>query len=142
MWRRKLEQLESEGRRVVLWGAGSKGVTFLNAFKHCGQIEFAVDINPRKQGLYVPGTGQKIVAPEFLKDYQPDVVLVMNPLYMAEIQKLAKKLKLLAKLMDASGTRFTDRSIRKRKSKAEKRACSLFQDAKPRKFWNQKSIDR
>jgi SAM-dependent methyltransferase len=108
MFRRKLQELESKGKRVVLWGAGSKGVTFLNTFQHCGQIKFAVDINPRKQGLYVPGTGQKIVPPEFLQDYQPDAILVMNPVYMAEIQKLAKKLKLKAKFMDASGAGYMD----------------------------------
>ena len=107
----KLEQLESEGKRVVLWGTGAKGVTFLNVFKHCDQIELAVDINPRKQGLYVPGTGQKIVPPEFLQDYQPDIILVMNPIYMVEIQKMAKKLRLKAKFMDASGTDNVDLCI-------------------------------
>ena len=38
------------------------------------------------------GTGQKIVAPEFLKDYKPDVVIVMNGIYCDEIGKDLKKL--------------------------------------------------
>jgi hypothetical protein len=32
------------------------------------------------------GTGQQIVAPEFLQEYRPDVVIVMNPIYCDEIQ--------------------------------------------------------
>jgi C-methyltransferase C-terminal domain len=44
-----------------------------------------VDINPRKQGHYVAGTGQTIVGPKRLHAFRPDVVLVMNPLYRREI---------------------------------------------------------
>jgi len=42
-------------------------------------------VNPRKQGKFVAGSGQQIVAPDLLRDYQPDVVLVMNALYLNEI---------------------------------------------------------
>jgi hypothetical protein len=72
----------------------------LNALKD-PQIKYAVDINPRKQGMYVPGSGQQIVRPEFLRDYQPDVIVVMNPIYRHEIQQLTKKLGLTAKLISA-----------------------------------------
>jgi len=89
--RHKIEQIEDEGKRAVIWGAGSKGVTFLNTLKN-SQIEYAVDINPRKQGMYIPGTGQKIVPPEFLRDYQPDVIVVMNPIYENEVKELTKRL--------------------------------------------------
>jgi len=33
------------------------------------------------------GTGQQIVSPTFLREYRPDVVLVMNPIYRDEIQR-------------------------------------------------------
>jgi 2-polyprenyl-3-methyl-5-hydroxy-6-metoxy-1,4-benzoquinol methylase len=99
-WRYKLEKMKSREQRVVVWGAGSKGVSFLNALKD-PQIKYAVDINPRKQGMYVPGSGQQIVRPEFLRDYQPDVIVVMNPIYRHEIQQLTKKLGLTAKLISA-----------------------------------------
>jgi hypothetical protein len=79
--------MEDLGERVVVWGAGSKGVTFLNTFKDQNLIEYAVDINPRKQGMYIPGTGQKIVSPFFLSEYQPSVIIVMNPIYQDEIEK-------------------------------------------------------
>ncbi len=32
------------------------------------------------------GTGQEIVLPEFLKEYRPDTAIVMNPIYIPEIQ--------------------------------------------------------
>ena len=86
-WRRHLGQMARAGQRAVVWGAGSKGVTFLNALETQGRIAYAVDINPRKQGMYVAGTGQQIVPPEFLRDYQPDVVIVMNPVYEDEIRQ-------------------------------------------------------
>jgi hypothetical protein len=31
------------------------------------------------------GTGHEIVSPEFLKDYRPDVVIIMNAIYKEEI---------------------------------------------------------
>jgi len=94
----KIEQIEGRGKRAVIWGAGSKGVTFLNVFKN-SQIEYAVDINSRKQGMYIPGTGQEIVPPEFLQDYQPDVIIVMNPIYKNEIQELTNRLGLTTKFV-------------------------------------------
>jgi hypothetical protein len=91
-WRDNLEQLAQARQRVVIWGGGSKGVTFLNALETQDQIAYAVDINPRKQGMYVAGTGQRIVPPEFLRGYRPGVVIVMNPIYKSEIQQLTKGL--------------------------------------------------
>lgn len=87
-WTRTLAQFAQSGKRAVLWGAGSKGVTFLNTVAAQGRIEYVVDINPRKQGMYVAGSGQRIVPPAFLQDYRPDVVIVMNPLYSGEIQQM------------------------------------------------------
>ena len=90
-WRRKLEHKKDEGKRVVIWGTGSKGVSFLNTLKN-SHIEYAVDINPKKQGMYVAGTAQQIVSPNFLQDYQPDIIIAMNPIYMQEIQQFIDQL--------------------------------------------------
>lgn len=90
-WRQKLEQKKDEGQRVVIWGTGSKGVSFLNTIKD-SHIEYAVDINPKKHGKYVAGTAQQIVSPSFLKIYQPDVVIVMNPIYKQEVQQFIEQL--------------------------------------------------
>jgi SAM-dependent methyltransferase len=87
-WRQRLDHLARSGRRAVVWGAGAKGVTFLNTLAIDKQIDYVVDMNPRKQDMYITGTGQRIVAPEFLRDERPDVVIVMNPIYEKEIQKI------------------------------------------------------
>ena len=59
---------------------------FLNAVNSCASfIEHVVDINPRKHGKYVAGTGQSIVGPSELKEIKPDVILIMNPVYRDEI---------------------------------------------------------
>jgi SAM-dependent methyltransferase len=98
-WKHKLEQITQSGQRAVTWGAGSKGVTFLNLLKIKDSIQYVVDLNPRKQGMYVAGTGQKIVPPEFLREYQPDVVFVMNHIYENEIRQLTLDLGLSPELL-------------------------------------------
>lgn len=98
-WSSELKQIADKGQRAVVWGAGSKGVTFLNVLNIQAPIEYVVDINPRKQGMYVAGTGQQIVSPQFLENYQPDVVLVMNPIYQSEIQQLTQGLGLNTEFM-------------------------------------------
>jgi len=98
-WRKKIEIIRHSGQKVVLWGAGSKGVTFLNIIDNEGLIKYVIDINPRKQGNHIPGTGQKILPPEFLKELQPDVVLVMNAIYTDEIQQVIDRLGVSACLM-------------------------------------------
>ncbi len=84
-WRDCVRDNAAKGRRVVLWGSGSKAVAFLTTLGLRDEIEFVVDINPYKHGKYMPVTGQTIVAPAFLKDYRPACVIAMNPIYRAEI---------------------------------------------------------
>jgi hypothetical protein len=82
----RITKLLDEDNKIVIWGAGARGVTFLNIFKD-QRIKYAVDINPRKQDMFVPGTGQKIVKPEFLVEYQPDFIILANPSYKKEIKR-------------------------------------------------------
>ena len=72
--------------------------SYLNTFKN-SQIEYAVDINPYKQEMYIPGTGQEIVSPEFLKIYKPDFIIIMNPIYEDEIRMIISNLKLVSKYL-------------------------------------------
>lgn len=97
-FRQKLAQWEAycqqwQGKRVVIWGTGSKGVTFLNLIGG-SWVAQAVDINPRKRGQFVAGTGQEIIAPEMLSANPPDVVIIMNGNYEAEIRQMLAKLNL------------------------------------------------
>jgi hypothetical protein len=52
----------------------------------------------------VPGTAQEIVPPEYLCDYRPDVVVVMNPVYAAEIQTMLESMKLRCDVITVSST--------------------------------------
>jgi hypothetical protein len=90
-WKQRLRDLRAEGKKAVLWGGGSKGVAFLTTLDIHDEVQYAVDINPFKKGTYMAGTGQEVVMPEFLASYRPDLVIVMNPIYMDEIRgELAK----------------------------------------------------
>jgi FlaA1/EpsC-like NDP-sugar epimerase len=92
-WKQQLFDFHKNNLRTVIWGAGSKGISFLNMIDVDEQeIQFVVDINPRKTGMYITGTGQKIVPPEYLKNYQPDQVLLMNPIYQSEVEKTLQQL--------------------------------------------------
>jgi hypothetical protein len=86
-WRSLLVEMEAAGRRAVLWGAGARGISFLNMLKIEDEIRFVVDVNPAKHGMYMAGAGQQIVPPEFLKDYPPDVIIILNPIYQEEIAR-------------------------------------------------------
>lgn len=86
-WTSTLSDLESQNSRIVIWGAGSKGITFVNTLNiSYKQVEYIVDVNPRKCGKFVPGTAQCIVGPDFLREYRPDTTIIMNPIYQSEIQ--------------------------------------------------------
>ena len=86
-WTERLARYRSAGKRTVIWGSGSKGVAFLNTVGTDAGVEYVVDINTFRQGHFMAGTGQQIVGPQFLVDYKPDVVVVMNPIYRDEIER-------------------------------------------------------
>lgn len=91
-WRQHLEQMHAQGKRVVVWGSGSKCVAFLTTLDTTDKIEYVVDINPHRHGKFIPGVGKKIMPPEFLKEYKPDQVIVMNSIYCDEIQQMLDKM--------------------------------------------------
>jgi hypothetical protein len=89
------------GRRVVVWGSSSKGVSFLTTLGLGDEVGYVVDINPYRQGKFMPGTGHEIVAPQRMATYRPDVVLVMNPIYTDEIGASLRELGVRAELVPA-----------------------------------------
>jgi FlaA1/EpsC-like NDP-sugar epimerase len=98
-WGDMIRKAASEHERVVLWGSGSKAVAFLNTLGIDHEVEYVVDINPYRHGKYIPGTGQRIVLPEFLEEYRPDKVIVMNPVYCKEIAEKLKELNVKTELL-------------------------------------------
>jgi hypothetical protein len=89
-WRRRIDSLRSERRQIVIWGAGAKGVMFLNLLGIAAGagVDWVVDINPRKHGHFVPLMGQEIIGPERLAQSPPDLVVVMNPEYEHEVRAM------------------------------------------------------
>jgi SAM-dependent methyltransferase len=66
------------GRRIAGYGAPAKGNTLLN---YCGIgrefIEYTCDLNPHKQGHYLPGSHIPIRAPETIRETQPELVFIL-----------------------------------------------------------------
>ena len=97
-WLRTIRRLTQDGQKTVIWGSGSKAVAFLTTLKLNDEIEYLVDINPYRHGKFIPGTGHEIVAPKFLKQYKPQKIIVMNPVYCNEIQQELDDLNVKAEL--------------------------------------------
>lgn len=84
-WTDFVRSRHAAGKRVAIWGGGSKGVSFLTTNGLGEEVAQVIDINPFKQGKYLPGTGHLVSSPESLKEAPPDTVIVMNPIYLPEI---------------------------------------------------------
>ncbi len=70
--------VKEEGKTIVGYGAPAKGNTLLN---YCGiktdYLDYTVDRNPHKQGLYLPGSRILIKHPDMIKVTKPDYVLIL-----------------------------------------------------------------
>ena len=100
-WLKRLDTLRDAGKRGVVWGSGSKGVTFLNVMESGDEIAAVVDINTRKQGKYVAGTGHSIMSPSQLSELRPDFVIIMNANYREEIGRMLAEVGVQAEVMVA-----------------------------------------
>ena len=85
------KRLHEQGKKVVIWGAGSKTVSYITTLGVEKKIQYTIDINPYKQETFLAGTGHRIVSPEVIKDNKPDVVIIMNPIYYDEIKTELEK---------------------------------------------------
>jgi len=93
-WSRTLRSGKRSGNETVIWGASSRGVSFLTTLETMDVVKYAVDINPNKRGMFIPGSGQKIVGPQDMRDIKPDTVIVMNPVYIEEIRVILRDMDL------------------------------------------------
>ena len=81
-----LGRLRAEGASIAGYGAAAKGSTLLNFTGVDGAlIDFVVDRNVHKHGLYMPGVHLPIAAPEKLLAEQPDYVLLVAWNYRDEV---------------------------------------------------------
>ena len=74
----ELIRLKAEGKSIVGYGAPGKGNTLLN---FCGIrtdfLDYTVDRNPYKQGMFLPGTHIPIGHPDRISETRPDYVLIL-----------------------------------------------------------------
>jgi hypothetical protein len=97
-WDSLLTALASRGA-VYVWGAGAKGVTFCNlADPDATRLAGVIDVNPAKQGKFLPGTGHTIVSPAHARSAA--AVLVLNPNYVSEVRSHVEQLGSRAEVID------------------------------------------
>lgn len=76
----------------AVWGGASKGVTFALLRERLGRpVELVIDINPAKQGKYLPATGLKVLSPDEGLARLPagSAIYVMNSNYLNEIKQMS-----------------------------------------------------
>lgn len=81
----------SEGYKIIGYGAAAKGMTLLN-YGHLS-LDFIVDDNPLKQGLYTPGMHIPIVSSNSLKELDPMTNVVFVPLAWNFFDEIRGKIK-------------------------------------------------
>jgi len=76
---------------VIGYGAAAKGNTFLN-FADI-KLDYVIDDNELKQGLYTPGTNIEIKSVELLKEYSEDDRILFVPLAWNFYDEIRKRIK-------------------------------------------------
>jgi SAM-dependent methyltransferase len=87
-WHAWADGLDARGQAATIWGAGSKGVMFLNllGLSAPAPIDFVIDQNPHKAGRYLAVSGQVVMPPSHLVANPVSEVVVMNDIYLGEIK--------------------------------------------------------
>lgn len=81
------------GKKVAAYGAAAKGNTLLNfAGIRPDLLPFVYDAALSKQGKYMPGSHIPIIAPDFIKNFQPDYLLILPWNIADEIKLLTSDL--------------------------------------------------
>jgi SAM-dependent methyltransferase len=83
-----LSEKKKQGKFIAAYGAPAKGNTLLN-YCNIGTdlIDYTVDLNPGKQGHFLPGTHIPIFHPDKIKNTKPDYILILPWNIKTEIMK-------------------------------------------------------
>ena len=84
--KKHVEMLESNGRRLALWGAGHQGFTIASTTVLAEAAEYMIDSAGFKQGRYAPASHIPIVSPEYFLTHPVDEVMITAPGYVKEIK--------------------------------------------------------
>ncbi|WP_027390793.1 class I SAM-dependent methyltransferase [Chrysiogenes arsenatis] len=77
---------------TCIWGGASKGVIFSLLRERIGEpVDCVIDVNPAKQGMFLPGTGLLVQSPERALRNLPigTPIYVMNSNYLEEIKTMS-----------------------------------------------------
>jgi hypothetical protein len=81
----------SDTSPCIVWGGASKGVIYSLLRERAGlPVDRVIDINPAKQGKFLPATGLEVLSPNDGLNGVPNgsIIHVMNPNYLDEIQDM------------------------------------------------------
>jgi len=84
--------LKSLNRRIAIWGAGARGITFMERLGiNPNHIEYIVDSDDSKVGKFIPEYSESIKNKGYFYDNLPDVVVISSYTFNNEIIKEIRK---------------------------------------------------
>ena len=87
----KLQELKNEGYILIGYGAAAKGNTLLNFGKI--DLDFIIDDNPLKQGLFTPGRDIEIINSDYLSELDENRKVVFVPLAWNFFKEIKSRIK-------------------------------------------------
>ena len=96
-----IEDSRTEGYHIVGYGAAAKGMTLLNFAEV--DLDYIIDDNPLKQGLFTPGRDTKINSIDILSTVSEDDKILFVPLAWNFYKEIRERIK---KVRDCKGDMF------------------------------------
>ena len=100
-WRGYFDEAGRLGKRIAIWGSGSKCVAYLTTMGVDDEVAYVTDINPHRYGTFLTGTGKEIVPPQSMRAAPPDEVIVMNSIYRDEVAEMLSTLDIKTNVITA-----------------------------------------
>lgn len=87
-----LKEIKKSGKSIAAYGAPTKATTLSYHFDiDSSYVDFIVDDNPLKQGLYSPGKHIPVLDPSAIYDKKPDVLIILAWNFAEDIMSNHKK---------------------------------------------------